>query len=195
MGELHLEVYVERLKREYDVVCEVGNPSVSYKESISMAVDFNYLHKKQTGGSGQYAKVIGKIEPMEEDAEETFEFVNNVIGEWRWLSSSIKGARWVQFHLFQFHLSFLSTPFSISFLHVPSISHHITARASVRCVLFPSSLFLLPTPFRVPFCTSPPISHHGRRASVCLIILIQTHRMRSPYACMDWVSASSVPVA
>jgi elongation factor G len=81
MGELHLEVYIERLSREYGVKCEVGNPSVAYKESITMPAKFDYLHKKQTGGSGQYAKVIGQIEPMEEGAEETFEFVNNVIGE------------------------------------------------------------------------------------------------------------------
>jgi len=80
MGELHLEVYIERLKREFEVECEVGNPSVAYKEAITQSCEFNYLHKKQTGGSGQYAKVIGKIEPMDEEEEETFEFVNNVIG-------------------------------------------------------------------------------------------------------------------
>ncbi|GMI14777.1 hypothetical protein TrVE_jg7333 [Triparma verrucosa] len=79
MGELHLEVYIERMKREYDVHCETGRPSVNYKESIAMKKEFTYLHKKQTGGSGQYAKVIGYVEPLE-DAEETFEFDNQCVG-------------------------------------------------------------------------------------------------------------------
>ncbi|KAG5180518.1 Mef1, mitochondrial translation elongation factor EF-G [Tribonema minus] len=86
MGELHLDVYVERLKREYAVECQVGRPSVNYRETISRRADFNHLHKKQTGGSGQYARVIGYIEPLEEGAVNaagepiTFEFVNDVIG-------------------------------------------------------------------------------------------------------------------
>jgi elongation factor G len=86
MGELHLEVYVERLNREYDVVCEVGQPAVNYRETIKKRSDFNYLHKKQSGGSGQYARVIGYIEPLEEGATNSkgekinFEFVNNMIG-------------------------------------------------------------------------------------------------------------------
>jgi elongation factor G len=67
MGELHLEIYVERLKREYNVECVTGNPSVNYKETISARADFNYLHKKQSGGSGQYGRVIGFIEPLEEE--------------------------------------------------------------------------------------------------------------------------------
>lgn len=79
MGELHLDIYVERLKREYNVECITGNPSVSYKETVTMKSNFNYLHKKQSGGSGQYAKVIGFIEPLEEEIKEKgidFEFEN-----------------------------------------------------------------------------------------------------------------------
>ena len=67
MGELHLEVYVERMKREYNVECVTGKPRVAFRETISDAVEFNYTHKKQSGGSGQYGKVIGRIEPMEID--------------------------------------------------------------------------------------------------------------------------------
>lgn len=67
MGELHLEVYIERLKREYDVECVVGEPSVNYKETINRKVEFDWLHKKQTGGAGQYARVIGYIEPLTEE--------------------------------------------------------------------------------------------------------------------------------
>jgi elongation factor G len=84
MGELHLEVYVERLKREYDVECSVGEPKVNYKETINKKITFNYLHKKQSGGSGQYAKVIGYIEPLSvEEVKELgapVEFDNHVIG-------------------------------------------------------------------------------------------------------------------
>ncbi|KAF9475039.1 translation elongation factor G [Pholiota conissans] len=69
MGELHLEIYVERMRREYNVDCTTGKPQVAFRETISNAADFNYTHKKQTGGAGQYAKVIGSIEPMEVDPE------------------------------------------------------------------------------------------------------------------------------
>lgn len=64
MGELHLEVYIERMKREYDVECVSGQPNVNYKETINKRVPFDYLLKKQTGGAGQYARVIGYIEPL-----------------------------------------------------------------------------------------------------------------------------------
>ena len=67
MGELHLFVYCERIKREYDVDIVVGNPTVNYRESISGRAEFSYLHKKQSGGAGQYAKVIGYVEPINDD--------------------------------------------------------------------------------------------------------------------------------
>ena len=84
MGELHLEVYVERMVREYNVECIVGQPRVNYKETISHRQEFDYLHKKQTGGAGQYARVVGYIEPMTEDdikeAGTVNEFCNQLIG-------------------------------------------------------------------------------------------------------------------
>ena len=80
MGELHLEVYVERIRREYRVQVEIGAPKVSYREAPTRTVEFNFKHKKQTGGSGQYAHIVGRFEPLPEDAEEPFEFENNVTG-------------------------------------------------------------------------------------------------------------------
>lgn len=77
MGELHLDVYVERMRREYNVEVETGMPQVAYRESISHRADFDYMHKKQTGGAGQFGRVIGFIEPM---PEKTYEFVNQVKG-------------------------------------------------------------------------------------------------------------------
>jgi len=78
MGELHLEVYVERMRREYNVEVVTGAPRVAYRECVSRKGEFNYTHKKQTGGSGQYAKVMGYIEPAEEGKE--FEFTSEVRG-------------------------------------------------------------------------------------------------------------------
>ncbi|HKX13416.1 MAG TPA: elongation factor G [bacterium] len=80
MGELHLEIYIERMKREY--ACEViaGKPQVAYRETITKKTDFMYQHKKQTGGSGQYAKIAGHFEPLPQDAVETYEFVDEIIG-------------------------------------------------------------------------------------------------------------------
>jgi elongation factor G len=77
MGELHLDVYVERMRREYSAEVETGAPQVAYREALSKRADFDYLHKKQTGGSGQYAKVVGYIEPLEEG---DYEFVNEITG-------------------------------------------------------------------------------------------------------------------
>jgi elongation factor G len=80
MGELHLEIYVERIRREYNVEVEVGAPKVSYREAPTRAAEYNFKHKKQTGGSGQYAHIVGKFEPLPDDAEETFEFEDKVTG-------------------------------------------------------------------------------------------------------------------
>ena len=84
MGELHLDVYIERMKREYKAEVEVGKPEVAYREAISQRAEFNYTHKKQTGGSGQYARVAGYIEPIvQTDPDEPakdYEFVNEVKG-------------------------------------------------------------------------------------------------------------------
>ncbi|HET9234407.1 MAG TPA: elongation factor G [Candidatus Eisenbacteria bacterium] len=77
MGELHLEVYIERMKREYKAEVETGAPQVAYRETISRKATFNYTHKKQTGGSGQYGKIQGYIEPSESG---DFEFVSEVKG-------------------------------------------------------------------------------------------------------------------
>ena len=80
MGELHLEVYIERIKREYGVEIEVGAPKVSYRESPTREIDFNYKHKKQTGGSGQYAHIVGKLSPLESVSEDSFEFEEHIVG-------------------------------------------------------------------------------------------------------------------
>ena len=78
MGQLHLEVYIERMRREYNVDVIVGEPKVAYRERPTKAVEFNFRHKKQTGGSGQFAHIVGKLRPLDEDAEETFVFDNQV---------------------------------------------------------------------------------------------------------------------
>ena len=80
MGELHLEIYVERIRREYKVDCTVGAPKVSYREAPTRETPFNYKHKKQTGGSGQYAHVVGKLIPLDPQSPEQFIFENKVTG-------------------------------------------------------------------------------------------------------------------
>lgn len=82
MGELHLEIYVERMKREYNVACVTGRPQVAFRETITAPAKFDFLHKKQTGGAGQYARVKGYIEPMDLDPDtgKDVAFVNDVIG-------------------------------------------------------------------------------------------------------------------
>jgi elongation factor G len=82
MGELHLEVYVERMKREYACEVETGQPQVAYRETITKPIDFSYTHKKQSGGSGQYGKVAGSVVPIEPDDEgdKEFQFINKIRG-------------------------------------------------------------------------------------------------------------------
>jgi len=80
MGELHLEIYIERMKREYACEVSVGKPQVAYRETITKLSKFNYTHKKQTGGSGQFGRVAGYMEPLPSDAVETYEFVDEIVG-------------------------------------------------------------------------------------------------------------------
>ncbi|ORZ10951.1 translation elongation factor G [Lobosporangium transversale] len=81
MGELHLEIYVERMRREYNVDCVTGKPQVAFREAITNSAKFNYTHKKQSGGAGQYGRVQGYIEPAEsdEDGKDAF-FESRVVG-------------------------------------------------------------------------------------------------------------------
>lgn len=82
MGELHLEIYIERMKREYNMELEVGKPKVAYRETITSRTDFDTVHKKQSGGAGQYAKIIGYVEPVEYNDPDTepAQFRDDTIG-------------------------------------------------------------------------------------------------------------------
>lgn len=84
MGELHLEIYVERLRREYQADVIVGAPQVNYRETIRAEAKYDYTHKKQTGGSGQFGQVAGYIKPLTDDKKESedqlFKFVNEIKG-------------------------------------------------------------------------------------------------------------------
>jgi len=81
MGELHLDILVDRMKREFNVEANVGKPQVAYRETLRRTVEkYDYTHKKQTGGSGQFAKVQISLEPIEVTPETSYEFVNAVSG-------------------------------------------------------------------------------------------------------------------
>lgn len=81
MGELHLEIIVDRMRREFNVECTVGAPQVSYREAITREIEIDYTHKKQSGGSGQFARIKVKFEPKGEDSEnDDFEFTEQIKG-------------------------------------------------------------------------------------------------------------------
>ncbi|MFZ9011343.1 MAG: elongation factor G [Anaerohalosphaeraceae bacterium] len=79
MGELHLDVYIERMRREFKAEVTVSKPNVSYREAPTGEVEYNYKHKKQTGGSGQYGHVVGRMIPLPQDAESPYEFEDNIV--------------------------------------------------------------------------------------------------------------------
>ncbi|PJZ69769.1 elongation factor G [Leptospira perolatii] len=96
MGELHLEVYIERMKREYGVELITGAPQVAYRETITSRAEFDYTHKKQTGGQGQFGRVAGFMEPIPLEETKDYEFVNQVVGgaiPREYISSVDKGFR------------------------------------------------------------------------------------------------------
>jgi elongation factor G len=80
MGELHLEIYVERMKREFGCDCVVGKPKVNFRESLTQRAEINYTHKKQSGGSGQFARIIGYMEPLADAGDKIYEFTDETVG-------------------------------------------------------------------------------------------------------------------
>ncbi|XP_040044228.2 elongation factor G, mitochondrial [Gasterosteus aculeatus] len=80
MGELHLEIYSQRMEREYNCPCVMGKPKVAFRETITSSVQFDFTHKKQSGGSGQYGKVIGVLEPLEPEHHTKLEFEDQTVG-------------------------------------------------------------------------------------------------------------------
>ena len=78
MGELHLDILVDRMKREFNVEANVGAPQVAYRETITKSFRCDYTHKKQSGGAGQFARIILEIEPNEKGAG--FEFESAIVG-------------------------------------------------------------------------------------------------------------------
>lgn len=80
MGELHLEIYSQRMEREYNCPCIMGKPKVAFRETITSPVQFDFTHKKQSGGSGQYGKVIGVLEPLEPEHSTKLEFEDQTVG-------------------------------------------------------------------------------------------------------------------
>ncbi|XP_018409456.1 PREDICTED: elongation factor G, mitochondrial, partial [Nanorana parkeri] len=80
MGELHLEIYGQRMEREYGCPCTMGKPKVAFRETVNQKVPFDFTHKKQSGGSGQYGKVIGYIEPLDPEENTKLEFEDKTVG-------------------------------------------------------------------------------------------------------------------
>ena len=80
MGELHLEIIIDRLRREFNVECNQGRPQVSYKEAITQPVELREVYKKQTGGRGKFADIIVRVEPVDDDFEGNLQFIDEVKG-------------------------------------------------------------------------------------------------------------------
>ncbi len=80
MGELHLNIYIERMKREFKCEVNVGQPQVAYRETITKSQEYEYTHKKQTGGAGQFAKILGTFNPLSVEEEKNYEFISKVTG-------------------------------------------------------------------------------------------------------------------
>ena len=80
MGELQLDIYATRLEREYNCKCILGKPKVAFRETLLEPFEFDYLHKKQSGGQGQYGRVIGRLEPLSADKYQSIEFLDETTG-------------------------------------------------------------------------------------------------------------------